>query len=760
MSPKYSAGPPAGSSASLRRRLRLRALALLLFPLLSAAALRLPYAPLKAHLGSLTGVRLTDRNGRLLAALPGAQGAFSLRLGRGEVPPEVERIFVRLEDRRFFRHRGVDPLALARAARDNLRRGAVVSGASTISMQLARLLEPRGSGWRGKLRESLAALRLETALDKREILRLYLNLLPFGRNTVGAGAAAVTYFDRPLDELSAAQVLMLATLPRSPSLLDPFRNPGALADAALDLAPRVGIPAAEVRQALTTLRRGWPQRLAPHFVSYVENDLPRLAALRAGDREIVRVTTTLDLELYRRTAERLERELKSAESAGRPALRDAAAVVLDNEGGEILAYAGAPGPQPTGPHAAIDAALVRNPSGSTLKPFLYALALERGWTCASLLPDLSLSFGSRESYRPENFDRRSRGLVRARSALAGSLNVPAVYLLSRLGLPDFLRTLSRLGLEPGPAGSLGLGAAIGNVPVSLLELTRAFGVFPRGGRLPPLSAVRELVTAEGRSIPAGSPEGPQVFSRESAWLIGSVLSDPSARATGFGTRSRLNAPFPAMFKSGTASGYFSLWCLGATPAHTVGVWAGSLDRRQAPGVTGSSVPAAVARALLEELRERPGQEADGAGGTESAPPPGLEAARICTLTGYLASPACPSAREELFRQGTLPQRACPVHAAGQGLEELALELFLEGSAGPRVLYPRDGATFYRDWLEAPQDIPAWIAARRQESLEVRLNGESRALKYPFRLDLPVRPGNYLLEVIGQSGRDAVRYEVR
>jgi penicillin-binding protein 1C len=764
MSQKFSAGPPAGSSGSPRRRLRLRALALLLFPLLSAAALRLPYAPLQAHRGSLAGVRLTDRHGRLLAAIPGAQGAFTLRLGRGEIPPEVGRIFVRLEDRRFFRHRGIDPRALARAARDNLRSGGVVSGASTISMQLARLLDPHGGGWRGKLRESLAALRLEALLDKQEILRLYLNLLPFGRNTVGVGAAALAYFDRPLQELSPAQVLLLATLPRSPSLLDPFPNPGALGDAAAALSPRVGIPAAEVRLALTTLRRGRPVRLAPHFVLYVENELPRLAALRAAGRQIVRVTTTLDLGLFQSAAGRLAHELAGAAAAGQPALRDAAAVVLDNGGGEILAYVGAPGAQPAGPHGAIDAARVRNPSGSTLKPFLYALALERGWTCASLLPDLSLSFGGRESYRPENFDRRSRGLVRLRSALAGSLNVPAVYLLSRLGLPDFLRVLSRLELDPGPAGGLGLGAAIGNAPVSLLAITRAFSVFPRGGLLPPLSAVRALVTAEGLSIPTAPPSGPRVFSRESAWLIGSVLSDPSARATGFGTRSRLNASFPAMFKSGTASGYFSLWCLGATPAYTVGVWAGSLDRRPVPGATGSSVPATVARALLEELQERPGQPVDrsSASASASAPlgPVGLAAAGICALTGFLASPACPAVREELFRQDTLPWRVCPVHGAGQGLEALALELFLEGGSGPRILYPRDGATFYRDGPEAAQGIPVWIAARREENLEVRLNGESRRLGHPFRLELPVRPGAWSLEVIGEAGRDAVRYQIR
>ena len=359
-----------------------------------------------------------------------------------------------------------------------------------------------------------------------------------------------------------------------------------------------------------------------------------------------------------------------------------------------------------------------------------------------------------------------------RSALAGSLNVPAVYLLSRLGLPDFLRTCAQLGLDPGPAGRVGLGAAIGNAPVSLLELTRAFSVFPRGGLLPPLAAVRELVTAEGRALRVPPPAARRVFSRESAWLIGSVLSDPSARATGFGTRSRLNTPFPAMFKSGTASGYFSLWCLGATLAHTVGVWTGSLDRRAAPGATGSSVPAAVVRALLEELQAgaRAGTAADGL--PEAAErEPELARAEICALTGFRASPSCPSARQEWFVPGTQPQRTCPVHGIGEAggvagaggtgrLEELALELFLEGGRGPRILFPREGAVFYRDSLDAGQGIPAWIAARPDEDLEVRLNGEILRVRHPFRLELPVRPGAWRLEAAGEAGRDAVSYSVR
>ena len=210
-------------------------------------------------------------------------------------------------------------------------------------MQVARLLEPHRGGWPGKLREALTALRLEAVLDKQEILLLYLNLLPFGLNTVGVGAAAVTYFDRPLAELSPAQLLLLATLPRAPSLLDPFRDPSALREAALSLAPGVGVPPTEVRQALTTLRRGRPERLAPHFTSYIENELPRLAALHARGRQLVRVTTTLDLALFEEATARLSQELARVDASGKPALRDAAAVILDNAGGEILAYVGAPG---------------------------------------------------------------------------------------------------------------------------------------------------------------------------------------------------------------------------------------------------------------------------------------------------------------------------------------------------------------------------------------------------------------------------------
>jgi penicillin-binding protein 1C len=254
----------------------------------------------------------------------------------------------------------------------------------------------------------------------------------------------------------------------------------------------------------------------------------------------------------------------------------------------------------------------------------------------------------------------------------------------------------------------------------------------------------------------------RVLSAESAWLVWAVLSDPSARVTGFGTRSRLSTAFPAMFKSGTAAGYHSLWCLGATAEHTVGVWAGNLDRRAAFGATGSSLPAAAVTATLAGLRREAERINEGQSASGPTAPATLRRERICALTGLRVSPSCPATRLEYFRQGTVPTRACPVHAGRLGLGALALELFLEGKPGPRVLFPRDGAVFYRDPAagERGQSLSAWIAARPGELLEVSLNGETRLLPPPYTLELPARPGSYRLEVTGPGGREALSYAVR
>ena len=745
-------------------RLRWRRLPALLAPLpLLALLFSLPPPGLERARGSLEGVVLADRQGRVLDRLPGAGGAFQHRLSHDELPPAVREITVLLEDRRFRLHPGIDPAALLRAAALNLARGRVVSGASTISMQTARLLAPHRGGLGGKLREMGGALALELRLGKEGILLEYLNRLPFGYNVRGFAAASIAYFDQPLAGLTRAQVLLLATIPRAPSLYDPFRHPERLARQAGLLAPRAGVEAEEIGPALATFRRGRPAPLSPRFTRWLRGELEREAEAHGGEvagvpaGQIARVVTSLDGELERLLADRLEEVLRRGVPSGPgarprpPGPRDAAGLVIDNRSGAILAWAGAGGSE-------IDGVLARRPAGSTLKPLLYALALERGWTAASLLPDTELGFGAGESYRPQNFDRRHRGPVRLRTALASSLNVPAVALLSRLGLEGFLALCAASGIElpPDAAARWGLGAAIGNVEATLLELVGGFSAFPRGGTLLPLRPVREVVTLDGRHLAPPPAAARRLFAGSTAWIIRDILSDPAARASGFGTGSRLNTPFSAMFKSGTASGYASLWCLGATEELTVGVWAGNLDGRPAFGDTGSSLPARVAVEVLAR-RARPG-------GAPPSPPPGVAEARICALSGGLAVPACPSSRSELFRAGTEPRDPCPLHTGRRKAGSIAAQAAAAG-AGVRILSPADGAVFHRDPTvpREEQRIEVRAAAAGGEPLELSAPGGAVRAAGPlatWTFPLPARPGTYRLEVRGPAGSDAVSFSVK
>jgi penicillin-binding protein 1C len=778
-------------SCSIRHRSRLQAgrmkrfrrlILFLLPPLLTAVLLYLPDPSLEQMRRGWEGVVIADRFGRTLYSIPTRDGGYQHRLSRAQIPDAVGEVFVRLEDRRFYQHGGIDLPAAGRAVFLNLRERRIVSGASTIPMQLARLIHPHGGGALGKTEEILRALYLEARLSKRQILLLYLNNLPFGYNTLGVGAAARTYFSVPLQELASAQLLLLAVIPKAPGLYDPFASPEnreALRDRAEALAPLLSVRPEEVDRAMGSFRRGGAEFTAPHFVRYLVESTKEQPPEELKGLEIVRIISTLDCELYAAVSRSVRERLAAADPAGddrnsapRSApgairLRNASALVMDNLSGEVLAWVGSQDFFDSENGGQIDGVLRKNSSGSTLKPFLYAAALERGYTAATLLPDLALTFGAEEGYRPENFDRRSRGLVRLRTALASSLNVPAVYLLSRIGLQEFLSVCSELGVQipEDCEARVGLGAAVGNLEVTLLELVRAFGVFPNRGLLTDVRVIREVETAAGRRIPIGGQgggshlESKRVFREQTAWLISDMLADPAARAGGFGPDSRFNTAFSAVFKSGTASEYTSLWCLGAVPGYSVGVWAGNFDGRSAFGATGSSLPAAVVVEVLERLHS--GQE-DRRDIPNPDRPPGITAVRVCSQTGFRASSACPATREEYFTAGSAPGRICPVHGQGGNMEELLLQVVLGEEGRARILFPRNGMIFYREGGAATdsQGIPGWIASYPEDRVTVRLNGRVLAPDNPSRPQLPVQPGRYRLEVEGRFGEDSVTYTVR
>ncbi|HTP57354.1 MAG TPA: penicillin-binding transpeptidase domain-containing protein, partial [Spirochaetia bacterium] len=413
---------------------------------------------------------------------------------------------------------------------------------------------------------------------------------------------------------------------------------------------------------------------------------------------------------------------------------------IDNATGNVVGWAGSANSQ-------IDGVLIRRQSASTLKPFLYASALESGWTAATLLPDSPIEFASSadETYRPANFDMRSHGVVRLRTALASSLNVPAVYTLSRVGLSAFIKTLRGLGFDlPQDSESrYGLGIAVGNAEVSLLELVRAFSVFPRGGTLPELRVAAQQPRRSSR-----------IFSSFTAWIITNILSDPSARAMGFGTRTYFRTPFPTMFKSGTSSEFTNLWCVGATPRFTVGAWAGNFDGRTVINKTGSIVPTQLVVDVLKRVQ---------ADAPEFRKPPGVVAARIDTLTGLRATGTSPSVRAEYFRDAEEVPDPDTLHPASGARNSLLLESLLGRKEQIRILFPVNGQVFYRDPTlpSAEQGIPLIAAARDGAGLSLFLDGTEIANDaHDPSLTLPLTPGPHIVLARTARGEDRVLFEVR
>jgi penicillin-binding protein 1C len=648
-----------------------------------------PYPELDSYLNRSYGFTAFDRKGRPLRVFPSADGVKREWLPVDDIPAGVLRIFVRAEDARFYLHPGIDPAAVIASGLRNLRAGRIVSGASTITMQLARLLKPHDHGLRGKLLEALDALRLEARLPKKRILELWINGIPFGGNIEGLPAASRARFGRTVNGLDDARAVLLAVIPRRPGLYDPARSESAAVNAALALAKRCRLnlnEAALMEAAAETdpgkLAHEKTPFFAPHFTE-------RIAA---GNTQSARTTLDLDLQLYaeKRLASELVQLAKNRVDNG-------AVLAIDNANGEVLVYIGSASWFDDAKSGKIDGVRVRNQPGSCLKPYLYALALEKGFTPNDILPDIPSVFGSSEAYSPGNFNRRFNGPVRLRIALASSLNIPAVYLLEQLGVRNFEDWLMELGFDSIAAsrGSYGLGLALGNAEVSLEELAQAFAVFPRGGR------ALNLIFTIGRQ----KEETRRLMSPYSAWIITDILSDQASRFTGFGAAPTFVTEFPSMFKTGTANQFQHIWAFGATSRYTVGVWMGNFSGETVIGRTGSSIPARIAADLLRALEQT-------AGGKKGFPPvpDSAREIQICTLSGMAAGPYCAGSARELFpAESKETSKFCTWHRQPGAApiyppeyQAWLAERFRRGNPGPqtqglgRIRLPVSGSVFYFD----------------------------------------------------------------
>lgn len=586
-----------------------------------------------------------------------SDGSLVHWLPLADLDPKILQAFLALEDRRFYEHHGVDWRAVLRAGRDNLRAGRIVSGGSTITMQLARLVVPRAAGhsWSAKLQQALWAMRLERHLRKQEILEHYFNRVPLGQGAIGVSAGAAVYCASSASELSLAQAALLAGLARAPSTDNPFVAPDrARARRALALE-RLGAAgyatAADLARAaaepLIPTDRAAPF-LAPHFTTRL------LAVADAGQEQLAGVhRTALDLELERA----LEGEVRhTVDVLADRGVKQAAVVVLDNRTGELLAWVGSPDFW-ADTAGQVDMVISRRQPGSALKPFVYGLALDRGVTAASILPDIPHVYQTPTGpYRPRNYDRAFHGPVRVREALASSYNIPAVELTDRLGAPSLLRTLQVAGFESLDRGAeyYGLGVALGDGDVTLLELANAYRALANGGVWRPY---RWWAAQPGAAAP-GSPDGRRVISASAAALLLDILSDPVARIPGFGLDTPFDFPFPVAVKTGTSRHFTDNWAVGTTAAFTVAVWAGNFSGRPMAAVSGvTGAGPLLHRAVMLTARRYP------PGALPSPAAVGAVPVTICRLSGLRAGRDCPSL-VEWFVPGTEPRHECDWHVTG------------------------------------------------------------------------------------------------
>jgi penicillin-binding protein 1C len=725
-----------------------------------------PYPELEAFLSRPYSVRYYDRNGSLAQISPLADGLRREYRPLEEIPPELRAVFVYAEDRRFYRHPGIDLLAVGRAFIQNISGRRRVSGASTITMQLARLIGG-GSGAEPLFRkfgEAFNALRLETRLNKDEILELYLNAVPFGFQCEGLGSAARTFFAAEIAMLSPAQIFCLAVIPRRPGSYNPLENPETCLAAARELQGRFisGRNAARWPLLAAIAPQDWEFAAASARRFEYPFEFPHLIRLAqkagkapgsgnggsAGPRFLTELRLSTDLPLQHYLEGLISGNVARYYDSR---LTNGAAVVIDNRTGEILAWVGSADYYDFEAAGQIDGVLALNQPGSGMKPFLYAMALEKGFKPTDVLADVPMNFGESELYIPQNFNNRFNGPMLFRSALASSLNIPAVYLLYRLGVRNYTSLLLDLGFASleRSAEDAGLGLALGNAPVSLAELVRAFSVFPNDGLLRPLS----WEARDPGKPPLGDGAPRRIYRADTARLICSFLSDREARTLAFGNSRNFRASFPVIFKTGTANQYQSIVALGATPQYTAAVWMGNFTGETVIGKTGSSVPAAIVRDTLVYLRNR----AASAGFAPGFPEPeGWTLRRVCALSGMEPTEACLSVVSEYRARGTGELEPCSWHRDSTVVYPAEYQAWF--AALPRrgridyasrpleIISPRDGFVFLRSPGIGRDEIPVEVIGGAEDTLLADYMGSRFTVNRPFLFYLPSRPGRHTLSV--------------
>ncbi|EIJ41446.1 membrane carboxypeptidase/penicillin-binding protein PbpC [Beggiatoa alba B18LD] len=588
-------------------------------------------------------VQLLDKNG--IPLIITYQNDWNLHniVPLHKIPKTLQQIFILSEDKRFYEHHGVDWSARWHAIAQNIKSFRIVRGASTMTEQVVRMLHPRPRTFWSRWVESFEAAHLEEQYSKADILEFYLNQIPYASQRRGVVQAARHYFDRDLDTLNLKEMMALSVLVRSPSRLDLRRGTTEIERPLKVLAQRLleqgVINETEYQTALNTpleLREPPLPVQAAHFVQYVYTS-------QAVDKLQTRghLYTTIDAKVQTAVQAILDQRLSDLQ---KQKVSNGAVLIIDNQDASVVAWVNSGISSPNIPVSFIDTVTTPRQPGSTLKPLLYAMALAKGWTAATLIDDspLAESVGTGlHNYR--NYSRSHYGQLRLRDALGNSLNIPAIRTIQFVGATQFLRQLQELGMQSltATADFYGDGLALGNGAVTLYELVQAYTTLANNGVFRPLHVLRNQDTGIQRAI----------FTPEVSQIIGNILSDSDARRLEFGRGALLRFPVQTAVKTGTSTDYRDAWAVGFNYRYTVGVWFGNLTEEPMSEVSGSTGPALALRAVFAELNRY----------TETQPlplSPRLVKMDICRESGLQASGNCPS-RTEWFVAGTEPNQALP-----------------------------------------------------------------------------------------------------
>lgn len=735
----------------------------------------IPYPELKEFRNKEYSTRFYDRNNQLIYVNSVDDGIRREFTPLKEIPKDVRKIFLKAEDKRFYFHNGVDFVAVLNAFFQNKSSGRTVRGASTLTMQIVKMMSPeKPRTVKQKIQDAIDARRIEVKLSKKKILELYLNSVPFGKSCEGITSAARTFYGSELRDLNPYEIACLSVIPRRPVAYDPVKFPDENSERAfLIYKSAFSVPKKKISSVKEKIKNSAHNSyeyeypfFMPHYMNYLQAEYKKNGSLP------YEIKTTTDLEVYFQAESYIYDALRNADGSR---ITNASLLLIDNKDNSVITWIGNHNWYDSANGGQIDGVLVKNQPGSSMKPFLYALALdlsqdeekENGdrplnYSPSSVLADVQKEYGGDEIYIPSNFNNRYNGPVRFRIALASSLNVPAVDILSEVGVETYLDKLYELGFDSLRNTGIDayLGLALGAGEVSLYELVNAFSVFARGG-LSPANLYKDPY---------------QIYSKDTASLICSILSDKGARALGFGYTQTFQTDYPSIFKTGTSNQYQNIVAVGSTPEYTIGVWMGNFVGQTVRGKTGSSLPAWVAKKLLDDLVKKEKDKMGTDPEYSSFPEPeNWSKKKICSVSGMKPGRFCNSTVYEYVKNGTdLPE--CNWHRYENGEIQIYYPSIYQNwarntlnngnvdysSSELQIISPQNNSLYYYSEMNSElQAIPVEVIGGSDETLIVRYDERIiDEIQRPFVFKLPVEKGNHICSVSCGQENIEINFQVK